>query len=62
MASAIRVNFDVWLKKTLVDLNTDDEIFSPYITGILETDDPDEEKEEALQGIISGITVRLNFK
>ena len=51
------LEFDTWLKKTLIKLNTDDEIFSSYIKGILEADDSHEEKKEALEGIISGITV-----
>ncbi|KAB7504056.1 Coiled-coil domain-containing protein 43 [Armadillidium nasatum] len=49
-------NFSIWLKKKLVDLNTDDEVFSPYILGILESDDSEEEKREALFGILSEIT------
>ncbi|KAL7645582.1 UNVERIFIED_CONTAM: hypothetical protein RMT77_003968 [Armadillidium vulgare] len=49
-------NFSIWLKKKLVDLNTDDEVFSPYILGILESDDSEEEKREALDGILSEIT------
>ena len=61
MASAANGDFEVWLKKTLIKLNTDDEIFSPYITGILEADDPQDEKEEALQAILSEITVSYKF-
>lgn len=50
-------SFEEYLKETLVRLNTDDEVFSPYITGILDTDDTPEEKAEALEGIIAEITV-----
>lgn len=61
MAMAIVPNsteeFSLWLKKKLIDLNTDDEVFSPYILGILEADDSEEEKSEALLGILSEIIV-----
>lgn len=56
MGETATLEFDTWLRETLVKLNTDDEIFSPYIKGILDTDDSSEEKTEALQGIISEIT------
>uniref|UniRef100_A0A2P2HZE3 Coiled-coil domain-containing protein 43 n=1 Tax=Hirondellea gigas TaxID=1518452 RepID=A0A2P2HZE3_9CRUS len=56
MGESSSIEFDNWLKDTLVNLNTDDEIFSPYIKGILDTDDSTEEKIEALEGIISEIT------
>ncbi|XP_076046903.1 coiled-coil domain-containing protein 43-like [Oratosquilla oratoria] len=55
MAEAVH-EFDVWLKNKLVGLGTDDEVFSPYITGILEGEENPEEKNEALQGIIAEIT------
>ncbi|XP_027234323.1 coiled-coil domain-containing protein 43 isoform X1 [Penaeus vannamei] len=56
MAEALPCDFDVWLKDTLISLNTDDEIFSPYIKGILEGEENKEEKVEALQGILAEIT------
>ncbi|KAG7162704.1 Coiled-coil domain-containing protein 43-like [Homarus americanus] len=56
MAEALACDFDDWLKFTLVALNTDDEVFSPYIKGILEGDENAEEKLEALQGILTEIT------
>ncbi|XP_069166554.1 coiled-coil domain-containing protein 43 [Procambarus clarkii] len=56
MAEALPCDFDTWLKNTLVLLNTDDEVFSPYIKGILEGDENAEEKLEALQGILTEIT------
>ncbi|XP_069955704.1 coiled-coil domain-containing protein 43 isoform X2 [Cherax quadricarinatus] len=56
MAEALPCDFDSWLKNTLVILNTDDEVFSPYIKGILEGDETTEEKLEALQGILTEIT------
>ncbi|XP_042866999.1 coiled-coil domain-containing protein 43-like [Penaeus japonicus] len=56
MAEALPCDFDVWLKDTLIALNTDDEVFSPYIKGILEGEENKEEKVEALQGILTEIT------
>merc|ERR1711915_320529 len=57
MAKAVEsCDFDVWLKDTLVNLNTDDEVFSPYIKGILEGDEAADEKFEALQGVLEQIT------
>lgn len=57
MAEALPCDFDAWLKDTLIALNTDDEVFSPYIKGILEGEENKEEKVEALQGILTEITV-----
>jgi len=56
MAEALPCDFDEWLKDLLISLETDDEVFSPYIKSILDGDDTEEEKMEALQGIISEIT------
>ncbi|XP_066957531.1 coiled-coil domain-containing protein 43 [Macrobrachium rosenbergii] len=56
MAEALPCDFDAWLKDTLVGLNTDDEVFSPYIKSILESEENADEKMEALQGILTEIT------
>lgn len=56
MAEAAACDFDEWLRDTLVALDTDDEVFSPYIKGILEGEENAEEKLDALQGILSEIT------
>lgn len=56
MAEAAACDFDEWLKDTLVALDTDDEVFSPYIKGILEGEENADEKLDALQGILSEIT------
>ena len=50
--------FDVWLGNKLRELNTDEGVFGSYIKGILIGDDSHDEKAEALEGIISEITVR----
>ncbi|KAA0188604.1 hypothetical protein HAZT_HAZT000830 [Hyalella azteca] len=55
-SESLPLDFDIYLKETLINLKTDDEIFSPYIKGILEGDESPEDKNEALQGIISEIT------
>lgn len=57
MAEAAACDFDDWLRGTLVALDTDDEVFSPYIKGILEGEENPDEKLDALQGILSEITV-----
>jgi len=50
-------HFETWLSKTLEDLNTDESVFSPYIVGLLDCDDPEEEKQEGLTAILSEILV-----
>ncbi|XP_073821864.1 coiled-coil domain-containing protein 43 [Musca autumnalis] len=47
--------FATWLNKKLRELNTDENVFGSYITGILEDDDSLDEKKEALEGILSEI-------
>ncbi|XP_051176728.1 coiled-coil domain-containing protein 43 [Leptopilina boulardi] len=54
---AVAVNsFDSWLSEKLQALNTDEGVFGSYIKGILEGDETDDEKTEALEGILAGIT------
>lgn len=43
-----RATFEGWLSKKLVELNIDDEVFSPYIIGLLDSDDPEDEVKEGL--------------
>lgn len=50
-------SFDAWLSKKLQALNTDEGVFGTYIKGILESDEPEDEKTEALESILAGITV-----
>ncbi|XP_017761729.1 PREDICTED: coiled-coil domain-containing protein 43 [Eufriesea mexicana] len=49
-------SFDSWLSKKLEALNTDEGVFGSYIKGILEGDETDDEKTEALESILAGIT------
>jgi len=51
-------SFDAWLNKKLQALNTDEGVFGTYIRGILEGDETEDEKTEALESILAGITVR----
>ncbi|XP_017006256.2 coiled-coil domain-containing protein 43 [Drosophila takahashii] len=45
--------FQGWLNDELRKLNTDENVFGSYIVGILEGDETNEEKTEALEGILS---------
>lgn len=56
-------DFSQWLNNKLRELNTDESVFGSYITGILEGDEPDDDKREALEGVLLGaVTVsrRIN--
>ena len=50
-------NFLTWLNAKLKELNTDESVFGSYILGILEGDESEEEKREALEGILGEILV-----
>ena len=59
--AAICQNFGDWLSLKLEQLNIDQDVFGSYISSIVETDDSnEEEKSEALNGILSGILVTLS--
>lgn len=45
--------FISWLNEQLRQLNMDEGVFGSYIVGILEGDETAEEKNEALEGILS---------
>ncbi|CAL1683722.1 unnamed protein product [Lasius platythorax] len=49
-------SFDAWLSEKLRELNTDEGVFGTYIKGILESDESEDEKTEALESILAGIT------
>lgn len=59
MAVAVEEDFESWLSCKLKALNTDEGVFGSYITGILDGEETLEEKNEALEGILVDITVRL---
>ena len=50
-------NFTKWLNAKLKELNTDESVFGSYILGIVEGDETNEEKREALHEILSEIIV-----
>nr|SVE75477.1 EOG090X0H15 [Daphnia dolichocephala] len=52
MAASTVLDFDKWLSVKLKSLNTDESIFGDYIKGILEGEESQDEKIEALEGIL----------
>lgn len=54
-------DFDSWLSSKLKFLNTDEGVFGSYISGILTGDETLEEKTEALEGILTEISVGLYY-
>nr|CAG4643590.1 EOG090X0H15 [Ilyocryptus agilis] len=48
--------FDKWLSVKLKSLNTDESVFGDYIKGILEGEESQDEKVEALEGILAEIS------
>jgi len=49
------VEFESWLTEKLTALGTDAGVFSPYIVGILESEETPEEQEEGIDSILSDI-------
>ena len=56
MAASMPVGFDSWLSVKLKALNTDESVFGFYIKGILEGEESQDEKIEALEGILAEIS------
>nr|SVE70769.1 EOG090X0H15 [Daphnia similis]SVE71398.1 EOG090X0H15 [Daphnia similis]SVE72031.1 EOG090X0H15 [Daphnia similis]SVE72658.1 EOG090X0H15 [Daphnia similis] len=56
MAATTVLDFDKWLSVKLKSLNTDESIFGDYIKGILEGEESQDEKIEALEGIMVEIS------
>ncbi|XP_063974467.1 coiled-coil domain-containing protein 43 [Diachasmimorpha longicaudata] len=48
--------FSSWLTDKLKSLNTDEIVYGNYIRAILDGNETEDEKSEALEGVISGIT------
>lgn len=62
MAASTELDFDKWLSVKLKSLDTDESIFGDYIKGILEGEESQDEKVEALEGILVEISpVKLLF-
>ncbi|XP_029824434.2 coiled-coil domain-containing protein 43 [Ixodes scapularis] len=53
--AALCGDFELWLADKLRALSIDPDVFGSYITGILEGTETEEEKSEALQGILSEV-------
>lgn len=49
--------FKSWLNDRLDSLEVDREVYGAYILGILQEEDSDEEKKDALEGIFSAFLV-----
>lgn len=58
MAIATESSFDSWLNTKLKSLNTDEGVYGSYIKGILEGDESEDEKTQALEMILESIAVR----
>ena len=53
-------NFEEWLSSRLKQLGLDEEVFGSYVTGVMdEEDSTDDDRRDALTGILEGMTVRL---
>ncbi|KAH7953642.1 hypothetical protein HPB49_010850 [Dermacentor silvarum] len=55
--AAVHSDFELWLADKLRALNIDPDVFGSYITGILEGNETEDEKSEALQGILTEVCV-----
>ncbi|KAH8026075.1 hypothetical protein HPB51_015424 [Rhipicephalus microplus] len=55
--AALHGDFELWLTDKLRALNIDPDVFGSYITGILEGNETEDEKSEALQGILTEVCV-----
>ena len=64
MVAPMEEDFSVYLSDKLQKINPDVDldVFVPYLTGILETEDIDqEEREESIQGFLAEISVNIPF-
>lgn len=52
--------FESWLNGRLDSLEVDRDVYGTYILGVLQEEETDEEKEDALNGILSAFVVILN--
>lgn len=49
--------FESWLNDRLDSLEVDRDVYGAYILGVLQEEESDEEKEDALRGILSAFLV-----
>lgn len=52
--------FGRWLNDRLDSLEVDREVYGAYILGVLQEEETEEEKEDALQGILSAFLVIID--
>ena len=52
--------FETWLNDRLDCLEVDREVYGAYILGVLQEEETEEEKEDALQGILSAFLVIIH--
>jgi hypothetical protein len=51
-------NFEDWLCTRLKEIGLDEEVFGSYVTGVLDEEDSnDDDRQDALVGILDGMTV-----
>lgn len=50
-------SFEEWLICRMRQLGLDEDVFGSYVTGILDSEDTDEDRKDALIGILEGMTV-----
>ena len=50
--------FEKWLSSRMKKLGLDEDVFGNYVTGVLDSEDTDEERKDALIGILEGMTVK----
>ena len=62
MAASIDETFNTWLSKKLFEINKDVDldVFVSYITGILETEISEDDRNESLSGILSEIVMNVS--
>lgn len=51
--------FEEWLSRRMRQLGLDEDVFGSYVTGVLDSEDTDEDRKDALIGILEGMTVTL---
>lgn len=51
-------DFEGWLCTRLKEIGLDEDVFGSYVTGVLDEEDTsDEDRQDALVGILDGMTV-----
>ena len=50
-------SFEEWLICRMRQLELDEDVFGSYVTGVLDSEDTDEDRKDALIGILEGMTV-----